>query len=345
VPDMDLDLMQPNQSLAELTARVVTATSAALSERRVDLLVVQGDTTTAFAAALAAFYLKIPVAHIEAGLRSHDTKNPFPEEVNRRLASVVARIHLAPTRLARENLLDERVPSGDIAITGNTVVDSLRFLLDAPFSFEGTPVAALPLKGQRIVLVTSHRRESWGRDLESICLALKDVVEAFPDVSVVYPVHLNPNVGATVNRILAGAERIHLTTPLDYLTFVNLLKRSHLILTDSGGVQEEAPTLRKPLLLLRQVTERPEAFELGLARVVGTSREAIFRETRRLLTDSAAYDAMTKGENPYGDGRAGERIAEALCRWARGQTPLLTPDQEFVGPAAVATEPRLLATR
>jgi len=329
VPDRDLDLMQPNQSLPDLTSRALAAMSGVLGELSPGLLMVQGDTTTAFVAALAAFYRKIPVAHVEAGLRSRDTRNPFPEEINRRLASVLTDIHFAPTSLSRRNLLGEGVGSDAIAVTGNTVVDALHTLLEAPFSFEATPLAEIPLEGHRVILVTSHRRESWGSDLENICLALRDLVETHPDVRVVYPVHMNPNVRTTVHSLLDGVDRIHLTEPLDYLTFINLLRRSYLILTDSGGVQEEAPTLRKPLLLLRMVTERPEAFELGMAKVVGTGHDDIFFEASRLLSDASAYREMTGDRNPYGDGRAGERIAAAIGRWMRDERPLLSPEEEL----------------
>ncbi len=321
--------MQPNQSLPDLTSRALAAMSGVLGELSPGLLMVQGDTTTAFVAALAAFYRKIPVAHVEAGLRSRDTRNPFPEEINRRLASVLTDIHFAPTSLSRRNLLGEGVGSDAIAVTGNTVVDALHTLLEAPFSFEATPLAEIPLEGHRVILVTSHRRESWGSDLENICLALRDLVETHPDVRVVYPVHMNPNVRTTVHSLLDGVDRIHLTEPLDYLTFINLLRRSYLILTDSGGVQEEAPTLRKPLLLLRMVTERPEAFELGMAKVVGTGHDDIFFEASRLLSDASAYREMTGDRNPYGDGRAGERIAAAIGRWMRDERPLLSPEEEL----------------
>lgn len=329
VPDVDLDLMRPNQDLTDLTCRVLKQMETTMAKIRPDLLVVQGDTTTVFAAALAAFYLKIPVAHVEAGLRSHDIHNPFPEEVNRHLTTVLTEIHLAPTRLSRQELVGEAVPPEKIVVTGNTVVDALLFLLNLPFRFDDPFLATMTGEGHRILLITSHRRESWGQELENICLALKDLAIRFPDLQIVYPVHLNPRVRDTVHTILAGVGRIHLTSPLDYLTFINLLRRSHLILTDSGGVQEEAPTLHKPLLVLRKVTERPEASQSGLSKVVGTDRHAIVEEAARLLTDPAAYRAMAEGENPYGDGHAAERIADVLSRWSRKQYPLLEPAKEF----------------
>jgi UDP-N-acetylglucosamine 2-epimerase (non-hydrolysing) len=328
-PDADLALMRPNQSLNELFGRVVGALDTLLSVARPDVLLVQGDTTTAFATALAGFYRSIPVAHLEAGLRSYDLRNPFPEEANRRLTSIVASIHFSPTARAAEALIQEGTPPSQVAVTGNTVVDALQALVDAPFSFRNTPVENLNLNGERVILVTSHRRESWGQELENICLALRDIVNAFPDVAVVYPVHLNPNVRKTVRALLAGSDRVHLTDPLDYATFINLAKRSFFILTDSGGVQEEAPTLGKPLLLLRKVTERPEAFEAGRADIVGTSREDIVAAAARLLSDADRYVAMATGANPYGDGRAAERVVLALRRWRDGKLPLLSEQDEF----------------
>lgn len=326
VPDVDLEVMQPKQDLCSLASRVIRATSSFLDEYRPDVVVVQGDTSTAFAAALAAFYQGIPIAHVEAGLRSHSLKNPWPEEGNRRLTSVLADIHFAPTALACEALVAEGVSPAKIVVTGNTVVDALHLLLKIPFSLEGTPVEQVPFGAGRTVLVTSHRRESWGEDLSNICLSITDLVDRFPDLHVVYPVHLNPNVRETVNSVLAGRQRIHLTEPLDYLTFINVLRASDLILTDSGGVQEEAPTLLKPLLLLRDVTERPEAFQSGFAKVVGTNRERIVQEATQVLCKPPVFPRST---NPYGDGFAAPRICEALKRWAEGRMPLLLPDRQF----------------
>jgi UDP-N-acetylglucosamine 2-epimerase (non-hydrolysing) len=334
-PDIDLDLMRQDQSLSELASRVLTTMDATLRDLRPDLLMVQGDTTTVLATALAAFHRNIPVAHVEAGLRSHDLRNPFPEEMNRRLTSVLTSIHLAPTPVARQELERENIPAIRIVVTGNTVVDALRQLIDEPFEWRGTPLESIQLEGHRLLVVTSHRRESWGEDLENTCLALRDLVQRFSDLLVVYPVHLNPNVRKTVMTILAGAERIHLTEPLDYLAFVNLMRRCHLILTDSGGVQEEAPTLGKPLLVLRKLTERPEAFQAGLSKVVGNSRNAIVSEACRLLEDDRAYRAMVSSDNPFGDGRAAERILMALERWASGRSPLLDQEEQFAPPSPV----------
>jgi UDP-N-acetylglucosamine 2-epimerase (non-hydrolysing) len=333
-PDVDLDLMRQNQSLSELAARVMTTMDATLRELQPDLLMVQGDTTTVFATAVAAFHLNIPVAHVEAGLRSHDLRNPFPEEANRRLTSVLTNIHLAPTALARRELLREGVNPERVVVTGNTVVDALHQLLEEPFDPSGTPLDGLSFDGHRVMVVTSHRRESWGQDLENTCLALRELIARFPDLMVVYPVHLNPNVRKTVMSLLGDTQRIHLTEPLDYFTFVNLMRRCHLILTDSGGVQEEAPTLGKPLLVLRKLTERPEAFQAGLSKVVGNSREAIVEEASRLLADDAAYAKMISHINPFGDGRAAERIVLALQRWSDSKSPMLRPEEEFLPLAA-----------
>ena len=328
-PDFDLDVMRPNQTLSSLTGRVLDTVENACQRFGPDIVLVQGDTTTAFASALAAYYCKISVGHIEAGLRSHDIYNPFPEEANRRLVSIVTEIHFAPTTLSRDNLLAEGVPAEKIVVTGNTVVDALRELRQLPHSWENTPLADIPADNCRLLLVTSHRRESWGTDQENMCLGLRDLVNRHPDIRVIYPVHLNPNVRSAVNTLLQGTERIHLTETLDYITFVSLLRRCFLILTDSGGVQEEAPTFRKPVLVLRRVTERPEASQFGTAKIIGMSREGIVSEAEHLLTDPGAYRDMSEGENPYGDGKAAERIVEALARWYQGKTPLLEPGKEF----------------
>lgn len=327
-PDRDLDLMRPNQSLSGLAARVLEGIDALLEELAPRLVVVQGDTTTTMTTSLAAFHRRVPVGHVEAGLRSFDLDNPFPEEMNRRVTSLVAAVHFAPTPLAAERLRAEGVGADRILVTGNTVVDALETMVDVPFDAAGSAIAELPETG-RTILVTSHRRESWGPQLESICLALCDLVARFPDVRVVYPVHLNPNVRGAAERLLAGRDRIHLLPPVDYLEFLQLMKRSHLILTDSGGVQEEAPSLGKPLLLMRKVTERPEAFDAGVARIVGTDRETLVAEAARLLEDEDAYRAMARGGNPYGDGRAAERIALAVERWLAGGEPLLAEGEAF----------------
>ena len=332
-PDFDLDVMRPNQTLNSLTGRVLDTVENACHRFEPNMVLVQGDTTTAFASALAAYYCKIAVGHIEAGLRSHDLYNPFPEEANRRLASVLTEIHFAPTALARDNLLAEGVPAEKIVVTGNTVIDTLRALSTLPHSWENTPLAGIPDDNSRLVLVTSHRRESLGLDQEHMCMALKDLVQMHPDIRIVYPVHMNPNVRSTVIALLQNTDRIHLTEPLDYITFVSLLRRCFLVLTDSGGIQEEAPTFGKPVLVLRKLTERPEASQFGMAKIIGMSREGIVNETSHLLNDADAYQDMSEGENPYGDGHSSERIVEAVARWYQKKTPLLEADKQFkLGP-------------
>jgi len=327
-PDIDLDLMQPNQTLNSVTCRVLQAMDTVLAETPLDCLVVQGDTTTAFAAALAAFYRKVPVAHVEAGLRSRDMLNPFPEEANRRLAGVVTALHCAPTSIARDNLLAEGIVPERIITTGNTAVDSVKMLVNMKMADQELP-DGVPNDGSRILLITSHRRESWGEELENICDAIRDTVIEFPDVRAIYPVHMNPNVRNTVMSRLGKLDRVHLIEPVDYFGFLSLLRRCYMVLTDSGGVQEEAPTFGKPVLVLRKVTERPEASMMGLARIVGTSRESIVREATDILGSSVVYRTMSEGQNPYGDGRASARIADGLWRWLNGVSPALPAVEQF----------------
>lgn len=315
VPDVDLDLMRPNQTLAEVTARVTTGVQRALSETRPDAVLVHGDTTTCLCSALAAFYEGIPVGHVEAGLRTYDFAAPWPEEMNRRLTDPISRWCFAPTARAGDNLRAERIPEENVFIVGNTAVDALHLALarvrSHPPEIPGLGEDALG--GRRLVLVTGHRRESFGEPFRQLCLALREIIERHPDTVMVYPVHLNPNVQRPVREILAGHERIHLIPPLEYVPFVALLDRAHLIITDSGGIQEEAPSLHKPVLVTRAATERPEAVEKGMARLVGTSHDRLVEEASSLLTDADAYARMTRGENPYGDGRASERIVDILA--------------------------------
>lgn len=314
-PDHDLNLMQPGQTLFDVTTRVLTGIKEVLEAERPEIVLVQGDTTTAFAAALAAFYLKVGIGHVEAGLRTEDKYNPFPEEINRRLISHLADLHFAPTERARANLLAEGIPDKAIFVTGNTVVDALLRILE--FTGDQDPLQGLPLDSERrLILVTAHRRESFGEGLTNICRALKEITEGANDVEIVYPVHLNPNVQATVERHLSGLERVHLIAPLDYVPFVHLMSRAYLILTDSGGVQEEAPSLGKPVLVLRETTERPEAIEAGVAKLVGTAPERIVEETLRLLRDREEYNRMVMARNPFGDGHAAERIVSILLKGA-----------------------------
>lgn len=315
-PAYDLDVMRPAQTLGELTGRVLAGMDRVLAAEQPDWVVVQGDTTTAMATALAAFYRKIRIAHVEAGLRTNDKYSPFPEEINRRLVGSLADLHLAPTDLAVRNLRREGVPAERIAQTGNTVTDALLWAarqnrVRPPRLPAGLPS---PAKGRKLVLVTGHRRENFGGGLEQICQALKAAAEARPELDFVYPVHLNPNVQRPVQRLLGGQARIFLVPPVDYPVLVALLRRAWLVVTDSGGIQEEAPTFGVPVLVTRNTTERPEGIRAGNARLVGTDAAAITRWILRLVRDPATYRRMAQARNPYGDGRAARRIAERLAR-------------------------------
>jgi UDP-N-acetylglucosamine 2-epimerase (non-hydrolysing) len=304
VPDIDLELMQPNQTLAGLTARAITGLDAVMASQQPDMVIVQGDTSTAMAGALAAYYHRVPVAHLEAGLRTQDIYQPFPEEANRRLIGTLATLHFPPTNLAADHLRREGVPEERILVTGNTVIDAL---LHARKS-AGSPFAP----SRRRILLTMHRRESFGQPFEEICRAVLDLLDRNPDVDVLFPVHASPSVREPVNRLLSGHPRIELTEPLGYAEFVRALDASYLVLTDSGGVQEEAPALGKPVLVLRDKTERPESIAAGTSRLVGSDYRLILELTERLLHDEQAYNAMAHAENPYGDGHASERVVAAL---------------------------------
>jgi UDP-N-acetylglucosamine 2-epimerase (non-hydrolysing) len=308
-PDIDLDMMTHDQSLPELTARLLPALDRVLGTTRPDFVLAQGDTTTVLVAGLACFYRRICFGHVEAGLRTHDMASPFPEEMNRTLVGRLATRHYAPTRGAAVNLRREGVPAGSIVVTGNTVIDALHHMVALK---PALPCAIPP--DRRLVLVTAHRRENFGAPFEKILTAIAGLVSTHPDIEIVYPVHPNPNVREPAYRLLGHLERVRLVEPLDYAGFVAAMVRSHLIITDSGGVQEEAPALAKPVLVLRQETERPEAVAAGVVRVVGVESADILREAGRLLTDPAAYAAMAKGVSPYGDGKASERIAASLAR-------------------------------
>ncbi len=323
VPDVDLNLMQPDQSLAELTAAIFTSLDPVLEGYKPDWVVVQGDTTTVMSAALASYYRHIWVGHVEAGLRTSDKWQPFPEEINRRVAGVVADLHFAPTEWSRQNLLRENVPDSHIVVTGNPVIDALQFVSRQPETIEvkmlldrigltdDMPGSHRP----QLVLVTAHRRENFGAPLEHICIALRRLAEIYgEDIRLVYPVHLNPNVQSTVHAYLDNIPNIILLPPLDYLPMVHLLKRARLVLTDSGGLQEEAPSLGVPVLVMREKTERPEGLEAGTVCLVGTDMDLIISKTRQLLEDEAAHQAMARATNPYGDGKAAGRIVEALLR-------------------------------
>lgn len=314
-PDINLALMTPDQRLSSLTAAALMRLEEVIDSTTPDWMVLQGDTTSAMSAALAAFYRRLPVAHVEAGLRTHDLARPFPEEGNRRIADALATVHFAPTELARQNLLREGTDESTIYVTGNTVVDALLTVGSLSENGSGGPLAGLPAN-RRIVLLTAHRRESFGSGLQDICLAVREIADALPDVQCVYPVHLNPHVQEPARDILAGHERISLIPPLDYVSLIHLIRRSTLILTDSGGIQEEAPTFGKPVLVLREVTERPEAVLAGCARIIGTDRRVIASAALELLTDHPAYDRMAKIANPFGDGHASQRIVRVLRSWS-----------------------------
>jgi UDP-N-acetylglucosamine 2-epimerase len=323
-PDYDLDIMRANQSLGYVTAIVLTRLEEIIEgTEKLDYVLVQGDTTTAMAASLAAFYQRVKVGHVEAGLRTWDKSNPYPEEVNRKITDAVSDLHFAPTEQAKRNLLREGIAEEGIVVTGNTVIDALLDVVNKKFNFAGRPLENIPfdegqppapfLKGEvRIILVTAHRRENLGEPLRNICQALREIAERYDDVHIVYPVHLNPNVQRIVYSTLDGVANVSLIEPLDYQAFVHLMNRSFLVLTDSGGLQEEAPSLGKPVLVLRETTERPEAVEAGTAQLVGTSCERIVGATVKLLEDEWEYNRMAKAVNPYGDGKASQRIVACL---------------------------------
>jgi len=310
-PDYDLNVMQENQSLAQVTANVLNRLDPVIVKEKPDWVLVQGDTTTAMAAALVAFYHRVKIGHVEAGLRTWNKFHPFPEEINRKIADSLCDLHFAPTETARRNLLREGIDGASILTTGNTVIDALWEVVERPYQWRDGPLASVPHNG-RLILVTAHRRENFGQPLENICEALKKIAAAYDDVHVVYPVHLNPNVQRAAHSLLGDVPNITLLGPLDYLPLVQLMKRAYLVLTDSGGLQEEAPGLGKPVLVLREVTERPEAVEAGTVKVVGTEMQTIVRETARLLDEPAEYERMARAVNPYGDGHASERIVRAL---------------------------------
>ena len=318
VPDRDLNVMRADQSLDDVTASVLEGVTDVIDDWRPDVLLVQGDTASAMAAALAAFYRRVPVGHIEAGLRTGIRTSPFPEEMARRIVTQIAELHFAPTRRSAENLVREHADvEGHVFLTGNTVVDAVRQIADR--------LAANPpveRRAERLLLVTAHRRENFGEPIRSICRALRAIVERHDDVEIVYPVHLNPNVQGPVRELLGGHERIQLVPPVDYEALVGLMRQAYLVLTDSGGLQEEAPVLGKPVLVLRRDTERPEAIEAGTAILVGTDEAAIVRSVEQLLRDRAAYARMAQARSPFGDGHAAERIADALLAWKHDPSAL-----------------------
>lgn len=316
-PDHDLDIMCQGQTLFEITCRAMQGLGAVLAAEKPDLVLVHGDTTTTFAGALSAFYHQTSVGHVEAGLRTHNKFSPFPEEMNRKLTGTLTDLHFAPTLTARDNLLTEAVAAGDIFVTGNTVIDALAATVDTKYKFDDELLSSIDYANKRVILVTTHRRENLGEPMRQVYQALRDIVTEYPNAEIVFPVHKNPKVREVVDSVLGGLERVHLIDPLDYQPFANLLAKSYLVLTDSGGIQEEAPSLGKPVLVLRDTTERPEAVEAGTVKLIGTDRERVYAETKRLLTDAAEYERMATACNPYGDGRAASRIVQTIL-WRKG---------------------------
>ncbi|WP_217390087.1 non-hydrolyzing UDP-N-acetylglucosamine 2-epimerase [Deefgea piscis] len=316
-PDFDLDLMQQGQDLTDITSRVLLGMRGVLTEWQPDIVLVHGDTSTTMAASLAAFYQRIPVGHVEAGLRTGNIYSPWPEEMNRKIAGAISALHFSPTETSQNNLLREAVPAANVYVTGNTVIDAL---LDVAARIKNDVVLNTELAAQfpfldankRLILVTGHRRENFGQGFENICAALAELAQR-PDVEILYPMHLNPNVQEPVRRILSGLSNVHLIEPQDYLPFVYLMTRAYLILTDSGGVQEEAPSLGKPVLVMRDTTERPEAVEAGTVKLVGTNQALIVKEATELLDNPTAYEQMSRAHNPYGDGLAAKRINDILA--------------------------------
>ena len=311
-PDYDLDIMAQGQTLFDITSRAMMGLKEVLEREKPDLVLVHGDTTTTFAGALASYYEQVPVGHVEAGLRTGDIYSPFPEEMNRKLTGSIAAFHFAPTMRAKENLLRENVNERSVYVTGNTVIDALMKTVRHDYDF------ADDFEHRRVILLTTHRRENLGEPMRHIYRALRSIVNEIDDTEIVFPVHRNPLVRKVVNEELAGLDRIHLIEPLDYEPFANLMSRSYLVLTDSGGIQEEAPSLGKPVLVLRNTTERPEAVKAGTVALIGTEKDVVYNMTKHLLTDAAAYSAMSNAVNPYGDGKSSERIVQAILHELTG---------------------------
>ncbi|QPG06017.1 UDP-N-acetylglucosamine 2-epimerase (non-hydrolyzing) [Salinimonas marina] len=322
-PEYDLDIMKPGQDLTDVTTNILQGIKPVLAEFQPDVVLVHGDTATTFATSLAAYYQQIAVGHVEAGLRTGNIYSPWPEEANRKLTGAITTYHFAPTDTSRQNLLDEAVPEANITVTGNTVIDALlkvsaRFESDEAVNAEMADRFSFIQPDNKLILVTGHRRESFGGGFERICQALANTAEQFPDCQIVYPVHLNPNVQEPVNRLLKGIDNITLIEPQDYLPFVYLMNRAYIILTDSGGIQEEAPSLGKPVLVMRDTTERPEAVDAGTVKLVGTNVDVITQNLATLLTDDSAYKEMSFAHNPYGDGKACKRIIDVLMENSSG---------------------------
>lgn len=317
-PDYDLDIMSQGQTLYDITTKSLMGLKDVLAKEKPDLVLVHGDTTTTFAGALASYYQQVPVGHVEAGLRTGDIYSPFPEEMNRKLTGAIAAIHFAPTATAKANLLKENVNPSHIYVTGNTVIDALMTTVAGDYDF-GDDLKDVDFHNHRVILLTTHRRENLGEPMRHIYKALRRIIEEIPDTEIVFPVHRNPLVRKVVEEELAGVDRIHLIDPMEYEPFANLMSLSSLVLTDSGGIQEEAPSLGKPVLVLRNTTERLEAVEAGTVRLIGTDKDVVYAETKRLLTDQAAYDAMSNAVNPYGDGKASQRIVQAILHAFAGE--------------------------
>lgn len=317
-PDYDLDIMSQGQTLYDITTKSLMGLKDVLAKEKPDLVLVHGDTTTTFAGALASYYQQVPVGHVEAGLRTGDIYSPFPEEMNRKLTGAIAAIYFAPTATAKANLLKENVNPSHIYVTGNTVIDALMTTVAGDYDF-GDDLKDVDFHNHRVILLTTHRRENLGEPMRHIYKALRRIIEEIPDTEIVFPVHRNPLVRKVVEEELAGVDRIHLIDPMEYEPFANLMSLSSLVLTDSGGIQEEAPSLGKPVLVLRNTTERPEAVEAGTVRLIGTDKDVVYAETKRLLTDQAAYDAMSNAVNPYGDGKASQRIVQAILHAFAGE--------------------------
>jgi len=307
-PDFDLAIMQSGQTLFDITTKVINGMKSILEQAQPDVVLVHGDTSTTFAAALACFYLQIPVGHVEAGLRTYNILSPYPEEFNRQAVGIVAKYNFSPTEISRQNLIQEGKDPGSIYITGNTAIDALKTTVKKDFSHPELDWAS----DSRLIMLTAHRRENWGDPLHRIFTAIRRIVDEFDDIKVIYPIHMNPLVREAADAVFADCDRIRLIEPLDVLAFHNFLARSHLILTDSGGIQEEAPSLGKPVLVLRDTTERPEGIKAGTLKLVGTDEETIYTEFKRLLTDETEYAKMSEASNPYGDGLASRRIADIL---------------------------------
>lgn len=319
-PDHDLDIMSQGQTLFDITCRAMQGLNLAMAQEKPDIVLVHGDTTTTFAGALAAFYHQITVGHVEAGLRTGNKYSPFPEEMNRKLTGSVTDLHFAPTQTARHNLLAENIKEDSIFVTGNTVIDALLKTVDSDYQFTDQLLAKINYS-KRVILVTTHRRENLGEPMRHVYQALRKIVTEYDDVEIVFPVHKNPKVREVVNSELGGLPMVHLIDPLDYQPFANLLARSYLVLTDSGGIQEEAPALGKPVLVLRDTTERPEAIDAGTVKLIGTDKDRVYAETKLLLDNKAEYQRMAAACNPYGDGQSSRRIVEAIL-WKYGHRPV-----------------------